>query len=116
MAWALVAGEHGYKLIFDFVLTIILAVVGILINALAAPWFGTWCIRLLQTSNGEFESVCIFRPYFGRKSREYTGGTVELIELGEVIDLDAPYEIRTSRWVEGRYKQRWEPAVFVLDF
>lgn len=116
MAWALVAGEHGYRLIFDYGLTVVLAVLGIFINALAKPWFGIWCIRLLQTSSGGFESVCIFRPYCGRKSREYTGGTVELVELGEVTDLDAPYEVRTSKWGEGQYKQRWEPALFVFDF
>lgn len=96
-----------------FCLAWVVGMAGLVISKLVEPWVGSHSIRLLKT-HGKAERICILRPYFGRKSRELTGGTVELVRTGEVVDLDAPYGICTMK--NRSWKQRYEPAWLVLDF
>lgn len=96
-----------------FCLAWLVGMTGLVAAQVIEPWVGSRSTRVLELP-GRSERICVFQPYFGRKCKELSGGTVELERTGEVFDLDAPYgtcTIKNKTW-----KQRYEPAQLVLRF
>lgn len=104
---------HPSLMAYELISAIVLTLIAIFAFNLMDPEHGTSHQRRLDTAFGP-QIITVFRPYFGRKKCEVTGGIIEAAEPGKVVDLDASYG-PCRRW-GGTWDQRWEPALLVLDF
>ncbi|KAM0721442.1 hypothetical protein Q7P37_002366 [Cladosporium fusiforme] len=68
----------------------ILTILALFVVAITNPEEGKSHMRRLDTAFGP-RMIRVFRPYFGRKRCEVTGGIIAAKEPGKVVDLDEPY-------------------------